>query len=153
MNIQTIANTLKKTFSFLQEYGFQPVSSVIDKDFCIIKMQNNTTGIALHYERRESNVFVYLYRLIDGKMVEDKIPVSSDLPLNSIELQFIIQLREGENYVCKIQSQSSKSLDELIQAIAVDLKKYADDILKGDFGLFGELDSIAKKRRLEWQNS
>ena len=74
MNIQTIATTLKKTFSFLQEeYGFQPVSSVIDKEFCIIKMQNKTTGIALHYERRESNVVVYLYRLLDGKMVEDKM--------------------------------------------------------------------------------
>jgi len=154
MIIQTIAKTLKKTFSFLQEeYGFQPGSSVIDKEFCIIKMQNNTTGIALYYERRESNVFVYLYRLIDGKMVEDKNPVSSDLPLNSIDLQFIIQLREGANYICKIQSQSSKSLDELMQDIAADLKKYADDILKGDFEVFSEVDSIAKKRRLEWQNS
>jgi len=154
MNIQTIANRLKMNFIFLQqEYGFQDVSSVIDKDFCIIKMQNNTTGIALHFERRDYTLFVYLYRLIDGKMVEDKIPVSAELPLNSIELQYIIQLREDSNDNTNIKSQTSKSLDELMQDVAANLKKYADDVLKGNFEAFSEVDSIAKKRRLEWQNS
>jgi hypothetical protein len=154
MKNQTIVNKLKDKFFFLQqEYGFKGVSSVIDKDFCIIKMQNDTTGIALHYERREDDVFVYLYRLIDGKMVEDKIPISSDFPLNSIELRFIIQFREGEKFINKFQNQSSKSFDELLQDIAADLRKYANDVLKGNFEVFREVDSIAKKRRLDWQNS
>lgn len=154
MDIQNIANTLKQAFNFLQEeYDFKVVSSDIDKEFCIIKMQNITTGIALHYERRESNIFVYLYRLIDGKMVEDSIPVSSSTPLNSIELQYIVQLKEGKNYVNKLQKQYSKSLNDLIQDAAADLNKYAVDVLMGDFAIFSEVDSIAKKRRLEWQNS
>ena len=87
------------------------------------------------------------------KWLKTKCPVSPDLPLNSIDLQFIVQLREGTDYIRKIQGQSSKSLDELMQDVAADLVKYADDILKGDFEVFSEVDSIAKKRRLEWQNS
>jgi hypothetical protein len=154
MSIQIIANALKQIFYFLQEeYGFKPVSIDIDKEFCVIKMQNNSTGIALHYARRESNIFVYLYRLINGKMVEDITPVSSDRPLNSIELQYIIQLREGENYIAKVQKQSSRSVVDLVQESADDLKKYAADVLTGNFEVFNEVDSVAKKRRLEWQNS
>lgn len=154
MNTQLIANKLRENFEFLKdEYGFKTVSDVIDKDFCTIKMQNDTTGVSLNYETREDDVIVYLYRLIEGKMIEDKIPVSENIKLNSIELRFIIQFKKDDNSISTFQSQNSKSIDELIQNIVSDLKKYADDILKGDFDVFNKVDAIAKRRRLEWQNS
>jgi hypothetical protein len=154
MNTQSVANKLKKNFNFLiKEYDFKTVSSVIENDFCSIKMQNYTTGISLNYERREDDVLVYLYRLIDGQMIEDKIPISVDIPLNSIELRYIIQFKKGDDMIGTLQSQNYNSIDGLIQNIVNDLKEYASDILKGNFDVFSKVDAVAKKRRLEWQNS
>lgn len=154
MKTKNIANKLIEGFSFLQhEYGFTLASSDIKKEYCIVKMKNSTTGISLQYEVMEDDIIVYLHRLLDGEIVEDKYPLSVDIPLNAIELRFIIQFKQGVNYISKFKSSSSESYDQLIADTANDLKKYADDILNGDFEVFDKVGAIAKKRRLEWQNS
>jgi hypothetical protein len=144
---------LKDSFYFLiQEYGFRLVSNIIDKDYCIIIMKNDTTGISINYELREDDIIVYLYRLIDGNIIEDKVPISSDIPLNCIELRYIVQFNRGET-VASINRYADKSYDDLIENIIYDLKNYAEDVLKGNFDVFIKVDAMAKKRRLEWQNS
>jgi hypothetical protein len=151
MNMRAVEIKLRDKFNYLcKEYGFVEINNVYDKDFCIIKMKNSTTGIALHYERREADLFVYLYRLVNGEIVDDKTPLSPQLPLNCIELRYIIQFKKSDSFILKY---SHESFDELIGDIAADLKLYGNEILNGDFEIFNEVDAIAKKRRLEWQNS
>lgn len=154
MKMQNIANAIKYHFNYLkQEYGFRDVSDIIDNDYCSIKMQNNTTGISLNYERRENYLFAYLYRLVDGEIREDINPISSNLPLHSIELNYIIQFKDSVYFIDKLRKKSSKSIDELILDLAYDLKKYAKEVLNGDFHVFNEVDAVAKKRRLDWQQN
>lgn len=144
---------LRYNFAFLkQQYEFREVSNVIDKDYCIIKLQNDTTGISLNYERREDDINVYLYRLIHGVMIDDKIPISADIPLNCIDLRYVVVLKKGEN-ITDYDWKKGTSYDDLIQNIIYDLKNYAEDILKGNFDVFSKVDAMAKKRRLQWQNS
>jgi hypothetical protein len=151
MKTKTIANILKDKFDFLRyEYSFVDVSTVVDEDYCIIKMKNNTTGISLQYERRENDVFVYLYKLIDGEIIDIKSPISPEIPLNCIEFRYIIQYIKGDIY---LENYSNSSFDELIRCIADDLKIYCNDILKGNFNILKKVDAMAKKRRLEWQNN
>lgn len=145
-------NILKDKFEFLkQEYDFHLVSNIIDKEFCIIKMQNDTTGISLNYELREDDIIVYLYRLIDGKMIDDITPISADIPLNCIDLRYVVMFKKGEN-ITNHDWNKSKFYDDLIQNIIYNLRNYAEDILKGNFDAFNKVDAMAKKRRLEWQN-
>lgn len=153
MNTKVIEKKLRDKFAFLkQKYEFREVSNVIDKYQCIIKMQNDTTGISINYERREDDIIVYLYRLIDGAMIDDKIPISADIPLNCIDLRYVVMLKKGES-ITDYDWKEGKSYDDLIQNIIYDLKNYAEDILKGNFDVFSKVDAMAKKRRLEWQNS
>lgn len=152
MNTKVMEKKLRDKFDFLkQQYDFREVTNAVAKDYCIIKMQNNTTGISLNYERREDDIIVYLYRLIDGAMIDDKIPISADIPLNCIDLRYIVVFKKGES-ITDYDWKEGKFYDDLIQNIIYDLKNYAEDILKGNFEVFDKVDAIAKKRRLEWQN-
>lgn len=152
MNTQTIKNKLKQQFNYLQkEYGFQEVSIDINDDYCVIEMKNHTTGIILNYERSDDDIIIFLCRLINGEIVRDKNPISETVPLNTIDLNYIIKFKKGENDISALHSRSM-SVNELIKNKATDLKTYADDVLQGNFDVFNKVDALAKKRRLEWLN-
>ena len=42
---------------------------------------------------------------------------------------------------------------EMVSNLVDNLKYFAKDVLRGQFDVFSILNEIAKKRRLEWQNS
>lgn len=42
---------------------------------------------------------------------------------------------------------------EMVSNLADNLKYFAKDVLRGQFDVFSILNEIAKKRRLDWQNS
>lgn len=143
---------IEDSFLFLNtEYNFNLINVDDDDDYLSLIYKNQTTGVKITYEYRDANIFVYLYKLQDGQLVEDKTPISKELPLHSIELSYIIQYRNPERLTKPLYDSSVKSFDVLVEAIAENLKVCADDVLKGDFDIFIKLDDIAKKRRLEWQ--
>jgi len=153
MNTRVMAKKLKDSFEFLiKEYGFHLFSNIIEKEYCILKMKNDTTGISINYEIREDDIIVYLYRLIDGNIIEDTGPVSSEIPLNCIDLRYIVKFKKSES-IDGIDMYKYSSYDDLIESIINDMKKYAEDVLNGSFDVFIKVDAMAKKRRLEWQNS
>ncbi len=41
----------------------------------------------------------------------------------------------------------------MVSNLADNLKYFAKDVLRGQFDVFSILNEIAKKRRLDWQNS
>lgn len=151
---KSFKDILNCEFNFLKvDYGFELVSCKDNPDFYKLIFKNVTTGVSITYDYRDANIFVYLIKLVNGQIVEDKIPISINKPLNSIELSYIIKYRNEESLTKPLFDDSVNSFEDLVKKIATNLKNYADDVLKGNFNIFSEVDSLAKKRRLEWQNS
>jgi hypothetical protein len=153
MNEKNHRTLLNDKFKFLKtDYEFEPVSTIDDPDFYKVILKNSTTGIAIIYEYRDANVFIYLYKLINGQIIEDKLPIVEREPLNSIELSYIVQYRDSEKLTVPLYDDSSTSFEDLITKLASNLRMFADDVLRGDFSIYLKVDKLAKKRRLEWQN-
>ncbi len=153
MNEENHRILLNDKFKFLKtDYEFEPVSTIDDPDFYKVILKNTTTGIAIIYEYRDANVFIYLYKLINGQIIEDKLPIVERDPLNSIELSYIVQYRDPERLTVPLYDDFSTSFEDLITKLASNLRMFADDVLRGDFSIYPKVDKLAKKRRLEWQN-
>lgn len=153
MNEKNYKFLLSQKFAYLKtEYDFEPVSNIDDSEFYKVVLKNSTTGIAIIYEYRDANIFIYLYRLVDGQIVEDKLPLVENEPLNSIELSYIVQYKDAEKLTKPLYDSSTMNFEDLVADLSKNLRMFADDVLKGDFSIFSKVDNIAKKRRLEWQN-
>jgi hypothetical protein len=145
---------LNDKFNFLKhEYGCELISCIDDPDFYKLTFKNATTGVTIIYEYRDANVFIYLHRLVNGQIIEDKTPISKDTQLNSIELSYIVQYRDAEKLNKPIYDLSVTSFEDMVSKLANNLRNFASDVLNGQFDVFLEINEIAKKRRLEWQNS
>jgi hypothetical protein len=154
MSKKTYKDFINDKFSFLKyEYGFELISCVDDPSFYKLVFKNATTGVAITYEYRDANISIYLYRLINGQIVEDKTPLSKDTQLNSIELSYIVQYRDVERITKPLYDSAAISFEDMISSSVNNLNNLAGDVLNGQFEVFSEINEIAKKRRLEWQNS
>lgn len=115
---------------------------------------NDTTGVKITYEYREAYVFIMLYQLLDGEFQENPRNIEGNTILHGYGLDDLISLRNPQTLIKPAYDygEQSKYYDEknglllYVSEFAENLKKYAKDILKGDFTIFPELDKIVKER-------
>jgi hypothetical protein len=103
-----------------------------------ITYKNATTGIKVSLEPRENLVIVYLIRLADGE-----IPSYLDSPSSWHYLDTIIALRAPTDAVKQKlpdEQLTASDVERILTEYADALRKYGDDVLRGDFSVFGELD-------------
>jgi hypothetical protein len=138
----------KKAFSFLiDDFGFREKSLELDNSGIRLVFCNSTTGVRISYEPREGGIFVMLIRLVDGKQPDYPIFIDEDTVLNYFDLQDLLSVRipcfkENNFEIGKTNSE----LENYIKQIAKNLRTQAEDILKGDFLIFSELEIIVKER-------
>jgi len=144
-----------KQFKFLEfDYGFQLVKSVKEDWGYELIYLNNTTGVKIIYEFREAYIFIILYKLVDGKLIENPKSIDENTVLYGFGLDDIIGLRfpqalikpayqygEESKYYDK-----KKGLTLYVTAFSDNLKEYASDVLEGDFKIFHETQKIVKDR-------
>jgi hypothetical protein len=147
-DMKILANQVELTFDFLKTaYGFKKVSKDIDRDYFKILFKNKTTAVSLNYELREALFFIVVYKLVDGEIIKDVQPMKRDILLNSIGFNFTIQFFEKEKYEEYFdKNYKNKSFDDIIKQYALDLVRYAGDMLSGDFKNYSEIESIAKNK-------
>ncbi|AJR14779.1 hypothetical protein LEP1GSC020_3815 [Leptospira interrogans serovar Grippotyphosa str. 2006006986] len=145
----------KKYFKFLElDYNFRFIKSLKESWGYEILYLNQTTGVKIVYEYREAYIFIFLYRLIDGKLVEDPGEIVQNTLLNSFGLDDIINIRnplallkatyeypENSHYHDK-----TNGWNQYISDFANNLKQYANDVLAGNFEIFEKVDPIVKER-------
>lgn len=115
---------------------------------------NKTTGIKITYENRESYLFILLYQLVDGKLIENPRNIREDTVLHGYALDDIVNLHDssaliGPTYKHPIDSKyhdKEHGMSYYAYAYANNLETYAKDVLKGDFTIFRELDRVVKER-------
>ena len=136
-------------FAFLKEkYDCESVTVERDKFGIYISYRNATTAVRISFEPRERGIFVLLSRLVDGKIPPYPIFVSSNTVIDSFYLDDVIMLR---NPTTKIQQKSPERhtkpwFVKQLSIYANSLTEVADDILKGNFEIFEDLERIVKER-------
>ncbi len=139
---------LRKEFSFLiDDFSFREESLELDNWGIRLVYCNSTTGVRISYEPREGGIFVMLIRLVDGQLPDYPIIIDEDTVLNYFDLQDLLSVRIPcfkENNL-EIEKTNSE-LENYIKQIAKDLRTQAEDVLKGDFLIFSELEGIVKER-------
>ncbi|MDY0091677.1 MAG: hypothetical protein RBT80_03160 [Candidatus Vecturithrix sp.] len=95
-----------------------------------------------------------LYRLINGKLVENPSPITENSVLNAFCLDDIVTIRNPDAtmkpaYCYGIESEfynKEQGMTLYVSKFADNLKIYTADVLTGNFEIFTELDQIVKKR-------
>lgn len=145
----------KEVFKFLEEdYGFK--IAVIEQDIfdSEIIYKNQTTAVKMRFESRENQIFISLYRLINGQL-----PIYRSLQeydgdfSNNFSLDDIIFLKSPSLTVKQgIKSQFTKSdIETILLQYAHAMRQYTDDVLKGDFTLFKSLGELLANRIREYK--
>jgi len=88
-----------------------------------------------------------LIRLVDGKLPDYPIFIDEDTVLNYFDLQDLLSVRipcvKENNLEIGI---TNSEIENYIQQIAQNLRTKAEDILKGYFLIFSDLERIVKER-------
>ena len=145
----------KEQFKFLEsDFGFR--LSKCDKEdwgYELIYL-NNTTGVKITYEFREAYIFIILYKLVNGNLIENPRSIQENTILYGYGLDDIISLRNSQALIKPAYQygkeseyyDKKKGLILYVSAFANNLKEYAADVLSGDFTIFNELDGVVKER-------
>lgn len=111
--------------------------------------ESDDTAVEIGLEWKEQYVYVELFRLINGKIKENPIVIRPDSELTMHNLEDLIALRApkvtlGTEYFGK--PITVESLEYILSQHARALKELGRDVLRGDFTVFSELESIVKAR-------
>ena len=140
----------RQTFSFLRkDFGCKP--PVVERDGygTYIAYVNETTAVEISFVPRDGYIFIGLVRLVDGEIPPYPIYIKPKIILHLFSLIDIVAIRNPAK-VPEIPSISEWDdcvvvrKDLLLRSKL--LRKYASDVLRGDFSIFPKLDKIVKKR-------
>ncbi len=150
---------ITNAFRYLEtEYSFKLIKSKKESGGVHSTLYMNTvTAVELVFEYRESYLFIMLYQLVNGVFIDNPVIVRQDTISHGHGLGDVILLRNPSalihpTYKYPKESNYSDPLNGMsyyINDFAINLNKYASDILKGDFTIFPELDKLVKKRLAE----
>jgi hypothetical protein len=135
-----ISKALREQFSFLdREYGlksYRVPADKWDKRWApSVGYANQTTGVYVEFDVRDSYLNVTLHQLQDGKfpLQGGRIASGQGYPLNSV-----IYLSDPSDLVYPLVGTGSSkvgaiSMNGYVAEAAAKLKRHADDFLRGDF--------------------
>lgn len=132
-----------REFAFLEkEYDYKIVD-IKKRPYVSITYQNSTTALRIGYEPRDRGTFVLLIRLVDGEIPPYPIHIRPMDRLNMFYLDDLVAFKMEDSETSGVCVKMPK--ESIAQAVSA-LRMYATDILRGDFGVFMELDKIVKNR-------
>lgn len=141
-------------FRFLEnDFGFEVVEAAEDGQcgFVTYDCQKSGVAIRVEFDPECQYLFIYIYRLVNGRRIEPKPPIRQDSKIDCIEFTDALasadQMKPGYEY-----DDDSPFFDEqncmknYIQEFAKRLRNHGKDFLRGDFRRFSKIETIIKKR-------
>lgn len=151
----------EERFDFLiKDYGFRLIQSKKqDWGGYELLFLNQTTGVQIIYEFQEAYVFITLYQLENGVLIENPVPLMISSAIHGYGLDDIISLRAPHDLLKPAYKypetseyfDKEKGLTLFVSAFADNLKRHAQDVLTGDFTIFDKLEKIVKNRITKYQ--
>ena len=135
------------------------IFNFLEKDFRLnhIETEKNNYGIYVVYksatsflrislELREGGIFIYLGRLEDGEIPPYPIFIHQSTILHAFYLDDLINLKESQSKKQQNEEVTLSNIEKILTEKANDVRKYASDILQGNFEIFHELENVVKAR-------
>ncbi len=143
-------------FRYLEtDYGFQKTAASEDKLQVDYKCVQKGIGIRIEWSHRAQYLFMSIYRLVNGEMVEDELPITGKSVINSIE--FTDALKQSDRMLPAYEYDENCSyfdeqngMKNYVAEFAARLRKHGKDFLKGDFHRFPKIISTIKRRAREY---
>lgn len=148
MNIKLFANTTKTSFEFL-ETMFECKRLKPKKIGWRISVSyiNSTTQIDINYGDRDDLIYVAMYKLTNGKLID------KGSQYNGYQLWALLSLKapkkcdELERQVAILRKNlTDDGIIKHLEYSAEMLKEYGKDILRGDFAMFPAFHKICMER-------
>ena len=158
MKNKELKQLFNDVFSFLKvDYGFDVISSKVDRWGYRFLGKNLTTGIKVIYEVREACIYVFLYKLIDGEIYHNfyhALKNDEKEQMLGFALDWIIELKDPEAQIKPTYEyddgpdspfyDKENGFRNYAESVAEKLRKYGDEVMRGDFSVFEPLDAIVK---------
>lgn len=144
--------SVKEHFLFLEsEYDCNLESMRAEDWGCEVIYRNRTTGIKLLYEVYCAFVFVFIYKLVNGEMVDNPRPLGLDSPITCFDFNDALPIEKRMKPAYEYGSQSNyydeeEGLSNYSKDFALRLREYGKDVLNGDFSVLPEMEKIIKQR-------
>lgn len=139
-----------KKFQFLiEEFSFGKAKKKADEGVYRLIYQNKTTAVVIGLEWREQYIYVELFQLVNGEIQENPILINSESKLTGFNLEDLLALRiPSLKLDCKYFNKplTVELVNDIVTHYSDCVRKYARDILMGDFSIFTKLDAIVKNR-------
>lgn len=139
---QSVFYFLREDFGF-SEKGYKETNFEIS-----ILYTNKTTGIKIIYDKRENLILIQLIRLKNGNIPAYEIFINEKTEINTFYLHNLLELRAQDYSVLVHVPVTEDNWDPALNKYAAILRKYASDILSGNFESFKLMQQIVKKRKL-----
>lgn len=152
----------QEQFKFLElQFGFRLRESIKQPWGYELTFTNATTGIKLSYVFQEAYIFIMLYRLVHGVILENPRIIQDNTNLTGYGLDDILLIRNPEALIKPAYQYGDSSkyynpengLTLYVSEFAKNLKEYAQDVLCGDFSIFKTIEPIVKARAKRPNNS
>lgn len=149
-----LRNQFFNAFSFLfEDVQFVFIRDKLDGLVYKFEAKNSVAGIVISFDYMDLYVNVTIYKLLNGKIVDN----SRDVFINHEEFNGFcinhIVLFAKSDELNKVYSMISRDLinsdvdfQNYLVEIAAVTEKFCKSILTGDFSSFGELDAFVKRR-------
>jgi hypothetical protein len=138
----------RELFQFLEKEYYCSVTIQEDYLGVFITYQNKSTAVRVSYENREGGVFVLFSKLIGGKVSQYPVFLKPETRIYSFYLDDIVSSQssaEANKQKAHNENESTELFNKLYY-YSIMTKKYANNILLGDFKIFLKLEVIVKKR-------
>jgi hypothetical protein len=144
----------KDAFAFLQDdYGFSLESSGDERwgAQLIYRNPDRQVGIKLVYDFSNAFVFVFVYRLIEGELIDNELPITDESEITCLDLNDLLDERRKMKPAYDYSEDSayfdeSHGLKNYVMEFANRLENEGRPFLQGDFSRLPEAEMIIKAR-------
>lgn len=144
----------KEEFKFLEtEFNCKVVNINQTKSRELLIYMNETTAVQISLELRDGGIFVEIMKLDEGKIPPKAIFVNSNTKLNRFDFEDLLAIRNPSLSIERpdldkliFEPGWEKTMTRVVRQFASELRKYAFDVLRGDFHIFAHMEKIVKAR-------
>ena len=138
----------QERFKYLEfDFNCSVIAQEEDGYGSLITYKNATTGVRIGFEWGDRRIFVQLVRLRNGEIPPYPFVITPDMTLDLFNLMDMVAVRDkSASGACFNEVLADADIDLVLGDCADKVRRYASDVLRGDFDIFPLLERRVKDR-------
>jgi hypothetical protein len=144
----------REVFAFLQtDHGFS-LDDCSDENWggqLTYRSLENGVSVRLVYDLPNAFVFVFIYRLVSGKSVDNALPITDDSEITCFDFNDLLdecrKMKPAYEYgEDSVYYDEEDGLRYYVTEFATRLRECGQDVLRGDFSRLPQIEKVIKRR-------